>query len=109
MMKKIANIEADIAQKTSERYNNNIQETMGHLSGDDGALSHHGVWKARNSVIQNDKESKPVALKDKSGILISNPEGIQNICLEEVLKIVRLQKIHPQLCKLQKFKRRTLC
>ena len=97
----IANIEADIARKTSDRYRTKIEETMGHLSGDDGALSHHGVWKARNSVIPNDKESRPVALQDKNGSLITNPEGLKRICLEEILKRVRHRKIHPRLLELQ--------
>ena len=101
---KIASLEKIIATKSSEDYVNKIRETMGHLKGDDGGVSHHGVWKARNMVISNDKESRPIALYDKSGNLITNSEGIKNLCLEEILERVRHRKIHPNLEELQKLK-----
>ena len=77
---------------------------MGHLTGDDGAVSHHGVWKARNSLIPDDKQCKPIALKDKLGNLISSPEEIKKLCLEEILERVRHRKIHPALKELQQLK-----
>ena len=77
---------------------------MGHLTGDDGGVSHHGVWKARNTVIPNDRQHKPVALKDKQGNLITNPEGIKKLCLEEILERVRHRKIHPDLKELKQLK-----
>ena len=77
---------------------------MGHLVGDDGRVSHHGVWKARNNLISNDKQHIPVALKDKAGNTISHPEGMKKICLEEILERVRHRKIHPRLSDLQHLK-----
>jgi hypothetical protein len=62
---------------------------MGHLKGDDGAISHHGVWKAQKNLISKDKQCNPMAIKDSSGHLITNPEGIKNLCLEEILDRVR--------------------
>ena len=83
---KISIIEKEISDKSSEGYLNQIQETMGHLKGNDGGVSHHGVWKARNSFISNGKECKPIALLDKSGNIISSPEGIKNLCINEILE-----------------------
>ena len=100
----IAQVEAEIGNRISISYIKKIQETMGHLVGDDGGVSHHGVWKARNSLISNDKQHNPVALKDKAGNTISNPEGIKKICLEEILERVRHRKIHPRLRDLQHLK-----
>ena len=77
---------------------------MGHLKGDDGGVSHHGVWKAKNSLISNGKDSKPMALFDKTGNLITNSEGIKKLCIDEILERVRHCKIHPDLKKLQDLK-----
>ena len=77
---------------------------MGHLTGFDGGVSHHGVWRAKNNLISNNKQHILVAIKDKSGNIISNPEGIKKLCLEEVLERVRHRKIHPRLKDLQQLK-----
>ena len=81
---------------------------MGHLRGEDGATSHHGVWKARDKLFSSGKESNPMAIKDKHGNLVTNPEAIQKLCLDEILERVRHRKIHPNLEVLQKLKE-TLC
>ena len=104
----LASIEEAIARKTSEKFYNQIKETMGHLKGDDGALSHHGVWKARGKLFSNGKEGNPIALKDKHGNLVTNEEGIKKLCLEEILERLRHRKIHPNLKELQTLKE-TLC
>ena len=83
---KIGDLEKDIASKSSEKYVNQIREAMGHLKGDDGGVSHHGVWKAKNSLISNGKDSKPMALFDKTGNLITNSEGIKKLCIDEILE-----------------------
>ena len=104
----IDNIENKISNKTSENYFNKIKETMGHLGGDDGAISHHGVWKAQKNLFPKDKQCNPMALKDSSGQIITNPAGIKKLCLEEILDRVRHRKIHPELIELQHLKER-LC
>ena len=81
---------------------------MGHLRGENGATSHHGVWKAQDRLFSNGKESNPIALKDKHGNLVTNPEAIKKLCLEEILERVRHRKIHPNLEELQILKE-TLC
>ena len=81
-----------------------ISDTMGHMTGDDGAIVHSGVWKAKNSVYENNKNNVPVALKDKKGNLITNPEGIKKLCLEEILERLRHRKIHPDFSELQVLK-----
>ena len=101
-------IEKAIADKTSERVYKQVKETMGHLRGDDDAISHHGVWKARDNLFSNGKESNPIALKDIHGNLVTNTEGIKNLCLDEILKRLRHREIHPNLKELQTLKE-TLC
>ena len=54
-----------------------VQQTLGHMTGDDSVINTRGLWKAKSNLIPNNKVSKSVALKDKQGILITNPQGIK--------------------------------
>ena len=81
-----------------------ISETIGHITGDDGAVAHRGVWKSKNQYTANKKTNVPMALKDKQGNMITNPEGIKKICLEEMLERLRNRKIHPDFTELQSLK-----
>ena len=74
---KIADLEVKIANEISERYRKDIETTMGHLTAEDGGVSHHGVWKAKSSVVPSDKNNTPVALKDDKGNMITSQEGIK--------------------------------
>ena len=74
---KIAALENQIANKISERYRKDIESTMGHLTAEDGGVSHHRVWRAKNSVVPSDKNNTPVALKDDKGNMITSQEGIK--------------------------------
>ena len=94
----IDDIETVIANKTAESYFCKFKETIGHLTGDDGAISHHGVWKAQKTLLSKDKHCNPMAIKDSSGHLITNP------CLEEILDRVRHRKIHSELQEMQQLK-----
>ena len=77
---------------------------MGYLRGDDGAVSHHGVWKAQKTLIPTHKQGNPMALRNESGQIITSQEGIKKLCLEEILQRVRHRKIHPELKELQQMK-----
>ena len=66
---------------------------MGHLTAEDGGINHQGVWKAKSDVVPSDKIHTPVALKDGKGNWITNPEGIKNLCLQEVEKRLRHRDI----------------
>ena len=101
---KMSGIDTEIAYKIGDKYRTQIYETMGHIKGDDGAISQNGIWKAKNIIIPNDKSSIPVALKDKQNNIISNPEGIKQLCLDEILERLRHRKIHPDLIELQRLK-----
>ena len=76
-----------------------VQETLGHITGDDGAVSTHGLWKAKNNLIPNDKGGNHVALKDKKGNMISSPEVIRKL-----VERPRHRKINPELINLQQLK-----
>ena len=77
---------------------------MGHLTAEDGGISHNGVWKAKSSIIPSEKSNVPVALKDKMGNMITNSEGIKKLCLEEILERLRHREIRPDLAELKLLK-----
>ena len=101
---KLAAIENNIAVKIAERYREDIENTMGHLTAEDGGVSHHGVWKTKSAVVPSDKTHTPVAMKDDKGNMITSPEGIKNLCLQEVLKRLRHRDIRPDLKELKRLK-----
>ena len=101
-------IEENIFYETEMAFMTKVQETLGHITGDDGGISTHGLWKAKSNLIPNDKASNPVALKDKQGNLITNPQGIKNLCLQEMTERLRHRLINPELLHLQQLKER-LC
>ena len=102
--KAIDKIENGISDKIAESYYTKVKETMGYIKGDDGAVSHHGVWKAQKTLIPKDTQCNPMAIKYITGQLITNPEGIRKLSLEEILDRVRHRKIHPKLQEMQQFK-----
>ena len=50
---KMSNIFTEIANNIESKYRKYIFETMGHLTWEDGAISHHRIWKARNNIMPN--------------------------------------------------------
>ena len=89
-------IEIKISEETETKFMQNVQETLGHITGEDGGISTHGLWRAKKNLIPNDKGGNPVALKDKSGNLITSPEAIKKLCLDEMVKRLRHRKINPE-------------
>ena len=101
---KLSEIEATIAKETEVQFSKRVRENLGHLTGDNGGINTNGLWSAKNRIMPNDKTCIPIALKDKRGNFVSSPEGIKNLCLEEMVHRLRHRKIHPNLIKLQKLK-----
>ena len=101
-------IEDRISKATEYDFMKKVQETLGHIKGDDGGINTNGLWKAKNNLIPKDKLHNPVALFDKKGNLITNPEGIKQLCLEEMVERLRHRKIKPDLIQLQHLKEK-LC
>ena len=101
---KLEVLENKIADKIAECYRADIESTMGHLTAEDGGINHHGVWKAKRAGASSDKQNTPTALKDGKGNLITNPEGIKNLCLQEILKRLRHRDIRPDLKALKSLK-----
>ena len=69
-------LDIKIFQETESEFMKKVQETLGHINGDDGGISTHGMWKAKQNLIPNDKGGNPVALKDKKGNLNKSPKAI---------------------------------
>ena len=101
---KLNQVEKDIAHKIDKQFLINVQEKLGHLTGDEGAISTNGLWAAKNSLIPKHKPRNSIAVRDSKGNLITSPEGIKKFCLDEVLTRLRHRKMHPDLLELQKLK-----
>ena len=87
---------------------NKVHETLGHITGDDGGVSASGLWKAKQKILPNDKGHNPIAVNDKQGNLITNPEGIKRVYLQEMLERLRHRNMSPTLVQLQLMKEK-LC
>ena len=46
-----------ISEETETQFMQKVQETLDHIKGDDGAVSTHGLWKAKNNLILMTKEA----------------------------------------------------
>ena len=101
-------IDAKIAKETELEFMKKVKETLGHITGDDGSINTNGIWKAKQNLIPKHKETKPVALKDNKGNMITSPEGIKTLCLDEMIERLRHRPIHPELVQLQ-FMKEKLC
>ena len=62
---KISDIEDKIASQINYTYRAQIQETLGHITGDDGAVNHNGIWKAKNDVIQSEENKKNSSIYER--------------------------------------------
>ena len=56
------------------------------------------------TLLPTHKQCNPMAIINESGQIITSPEGIKKLCLEEILQRVRHRKIHPELKELQQLK-----
>ena len=102
--RKLKEIENEISQETEQQFAKKVKESIGLLTGDDGGISTHGLWNAKNRIIPKDKSSIPTALKDNKGNFISSPEGIKELCLNEMVNRLRHRKIRSDLTNLHKIK-----
>ena len=105
---KLNQIEHDIADKIDEQFRIKVQSTLGHITGDDGAINTNGMWSLKNNLIPKHTIRKSTAIRDSKGNLITNPEAIKQYYLEEVLIRLRKRKIHPDIIQLQSLKEK-LC
>ena len=101
-------IEEKISKATEYEYMKKVKETLSHITGDDGGINTNGLWKAKLNLIPKDKSNNPVALKDNKGNMITNPEGIKKLCVDEITERLRHRPIHPNLIELQLLKEK-LC
>ena len=75
--KKLNQIEHDIADKIYEQFRTKVQGTLGHITGDDGAINTNGMWGLKNNLIPKHTTRKSTAIRDSKGNLITNPEAIK--------------------------------
>ena len=98
---KLKDIETKIAQETEYKFAKAVKDNLAQFTGDDGAINTNGLWSAKNRIMPKDKSCIPIALNDKEGNIISSPEGIKELCLNEMLHRLRHRKIHPKMIHLK--------
>ena len=74
-----------------------IQDTLGHITAEDGGLNTYGIWKAKQKIIPKDKASNTIAVKYRWGNFITSSEGIEKLCINEMTERLRHGKMHPNL------------
>ena len=102
--KKLDEIEDKIVEKTESKYAEKVKEAIGDITGEDGKYNEHGVWKTIRKIFPKNIKQKPMALKDKTGNLITGYEAIKKYSLESMVKRLRKRPIHPNMKKLEKLK-----
>ena len=77
-------IEEKISKATEYEYMKKVKKTLSPITGEDGGINTNGLWKAKLNLIPKDKSNNPVALKDNKGNMITNPEGVKKLCVDEI-------------------------
>ena len=90
-------IEDEIASKTDETLIKNIKEAFGSLTGDDGGINIMGMWSLKNKLFPKQGPNIPIALKDKEGNLITDPEANKEFALESIVERLRHRPNHPNI------------
>ena len=92
-------IEEKILEKKEDIYAEKVFEAIGNMTGEDGKICNLGAWRQLIKIDPNRKKQQlvPTAFKDKHGNLISNHEGIKNLCLDNILNRLIQRPIYPEL------------
>jgi len=101
---KLSDLDAQIVHETQHQYSQTVHDTLGHLTGEDGGIYTHGLWSAKNCLIPKDRKYNDIALIDRKVNFITDPEGIKELCLNEMIERLRHRKMHPDLANLHKLK-----
>ena len=56
-----------MSKATEFEYLKKVQQTLRHVTREDGGINTNGLWKTKLNLIPKDKSSNPVALRDKKG------------------------------------------
>ena len=102
--KKLEEIEEKIVNKTESKYAEKVKDALGEITGEDGKLNEHGIWKTLKRIFPKNTKSTPLALKDKTGNLITGYEAVKKFALKSIVKRLRKRPMHPNLKELEKRK-----
>ena len=94
-------IEIEIALKIEDTHYEKVKEHLGHITGENEKINTHGIWKTKNKILLKQKPSVPMAIKDKSGNLITGAEPMKKLILQMFLERLRKRPMHPELKRLQ--------
>ena len=94
---KLLKIKSKIAKQTEHKFAQTVRENLGSFTGDDSAINTNGLWNSKNKIMPKDKRCIPMALNDKESNLLSSPDGIKQLSLNEMIQQLRHRKIHPDL------------
>ena len=104
---RITQIEANIGNDISEKYKNEIMDTLQQLGGDRKNLSGSGrkkLWEILKRKYPKCAPGVPVGKKDKFGNLITNHEGLKKLYLETYIHRLRNRHIKDELKEIKKLK-----
>ena len=93
---RILQIEADIGNDISEKYQNEILDTLKKLGGNNKQLTGSGrkkLWELLKKKYPKCSPSIPVGKKDRFGNLISNHEGLKKLYLQTYVDRLRNRPI----------------
>ena len=103
-IEEIEALELEIASNIENKHFEKVNEHLGHISGENGKVNTHGVWKTKNKIFPKQKPTIPLAIKDKSGNLITGTDNIKSLILQMFVERLRKRPMHPELKRLQNMK-----
>lgn len=100
---KLQIIEDNLTKLSANENAQNIKKQVENLSSLNGGFSTLGVWQVRKKVVPRHTDP-PMAKKDPGGNLVTNPELLKKLYINEYTHRLRSREIVPGLEKLQKLK-----
>ena len=91
----IIELEARIAEKCEEVNRKKVMDNFKNIGGNEGNLSHQGVWKVKKKYFPKIKPSLPVGKKNLKGQLITNPEEQKELYLDTFQYRLRQRPAQP--------------
>ena len=80
--KEIDEIDVKIAEECSEENYKKVRDNFGKLSNDAGTLNNNGLWKIKKKIFPKNRSQLPVAKKNFSGQIITNPDTLKQLYIE---------------------------
>ena len=104
---RISQIEEEISEQISQKYVEEILETLKKLGGDEQNLNGSGrraLWEVLKRKYPKCSPSVPVGKKDKAGNIVTNHEGLKDLYLKTYLHRLRNRPIKKEFEEMKEYK-----